>query len=322
MQVGVMSTLHFFRLAVLLLILCACVWPSFALRAAVVVRCPDTSDCTAALQLALDAGGPLRLPAPGPFVTRMLHVTRSDVSIQCDPGVLLLAKRWYFNATGDSLLTVLNTQNFAITGCTLRMWRADYANPLWYKKGEWRMALSLLNVSAASISECSFEESGGDGLYLGGTCNEDIVVRGSVFRGNYRQGMSVICCEGLSVQGCTFEDTSGTNPQCGVDFEPDTPHQRLVNVSFFNNKFRNNSGCQIAISTYALTSNSTPITMLFEHTSASMTDGYGVLISIPHAPSADSFVTFLDTNVSDSSKVLRRTPSLISPIIARNSSTF
>ncbi len=271
--------------------------------AAADVRCPDPSDCTAALQLALDAGGALRLAAPGPFISRMLHVTRDDVSIECDPGVLLLAKRWQFNGTGDSLLTVSNVRNFSMTGCSLRMWRDDYANPLWYKKGEWRMALSLLNVSAAVISDCWFEESGGDGLYLGDTCNEDIVVRDSVFSGNYRQGMSVICCERLSVRGCTFEGTLGTNPQCGVDFEPDTSMQRLVDVSFVNNTFRNNSGCQIAISTYALTSNSTPISMLFQHTSASATDGYGILVSIPHAPAAGSYVTFSDTNVSDSSKV-------------------
>ena len=299
-----MAPLSCFRLA--LLLLCACCWPSLALRAPVSVRCPDPSDCTSALQLALDAGSPLRLSAPGPFITRMLHVTRSDVSIECDPGVLLLAKRWHYNATGDSLLTVSNAKNFAITGCTLRMWRDDYANPLWYKKGEWRMALSLLNVSAAFISNCSFEESGGDGLYLGGTCNEDIVLRGSAFKGNYRQGLSVICCERLAVNDCTFEDTRGTNPQCGVDFEPDTPQQRLINVSFSNTKFRNNSGCQIAISTYALTSNSTPISIFFQETSASVTDGYGILISIPHSPAADSYITFVDTNVSDSSKVLQR----------------
>ena len=299
-----MAPLSCFRLA--LLLLCACCWPSLALRAPVSVRCPDASDCTSALQLALDAGSPLRLSAPGPFITRMLHVTRSDVSIECDPGVLLLAKRWHYNATGDSLLTVSNVKNFAITGCTLRMWREDYANPLWYKKGEWRMALSLLNVSAAFISNCSFEESGGDGLYLGGTCNEDIVLRGSAFKGNYRQGLSVICCERLAVNDCTFEDTRGTNPQCGVDFEPDTPQQRLINVSFSNTKFRNNTGCQIAISTYALTSNSTPISIFFQETSASVTDGYGILISIPHSPAADSYITFVDTNVSDSSKVLQR----------------
>ena len=291
-------------LAVLLLAQCVGCWPDFVSRGAVVdVECPDTSDCTAPLQSALDSALSLRLAGPGPFITRKLHVTRDDVSIECDPGVLLLAKRWDYNGTGDSLLTVSNSRNFTITGCTLRMWREDYANPLWYKKGEWRMALSLLNVSAASISDCSFEESGGDGLYLGASCNQDIVIRRSSFKGNYRQGMSVICCERLVVQGCTFADTRGTNPQCGVDLEPDTCEQRLVNVSFVNNTFRNNSGCQIAISTYALTSNSTPISILFDQTSASTTDGYGLLISIPHSPAAGSYVTFVDTAISNSSKV-------------------
>jgi hypothetical protein len=295
-----MTSLRWHHAAAVLLVQCA-LWPSFASSAAVL--CPDPSDCTAALQLALDAGGALHLAAPGPFTSRPLHVTRDDVSIECDPGVILVAKRWAFNSTGDSLLTVSNARNFSITGCALRMWRDDYANPLWYKKGEWRMALSLLNVTAAAISSCSFEESGGDGLYLGDTCNEDIVVRDSVFSGNYRQGMSVICCERLLVSGCTFTGTRGTNPQCGVDFEPDTARQRLVDVAFVNNTFSNNTGCQIAISTSALSSNSTPISMLFQHTSATATDGYGIIVSIPHAPAAGSYVTFSDTNVSDSSKV-------------------
>lgn len=298
-----------YRLALFLLAACACCWPSRAVSVQN-LQCPDPSDCTAALQLALDAGGSLRLASPGPYITRMLHVTRSDVGIACDPGVILLAKRWQYNGTSDSLLTVSNTRNFVIEGCTLRMWREDYANPLWYKKGEWRMALRLLNVSAVTVSDCSFEESGGDGLYLGDTCNEDVVIRGSSFKGNYRQGMSVICCERLVVQDCSFEDTRGTNPQCGVDFEPNTSQQRLTNVSFVNNTFRNNTGCQIAISTYALTSNSTPISIFFQQTAASISDGYGIIISIPHAPAAGSHVTFLDTNISDSSKVRSSKPQL------------
>ena len=168
------------------------------------------------------------------------------------------------------------------------------------------MALSLLNVSAAVITDCSFEESGGDGLYLGDTCNQDVAVRGSSFKGNYRQGMSVICCERLVVQDCTFEDTLGTNPQCGVDMEPDTALQRLVDISFVNNTFRNNSGCQVAISTYALTSNSTPMSISFQQTHASITDGYGIIISIPHAPAAGSYLNFAHTYVSNSSKVRRQ----------------
>ena len=69
-------------------------------------------------------------------------------------------------------------------GCTLRMWRSDYANPAWYPKGEWRMALNLENAANVTVVNSVLEESGGDGIYLGGVCNRNVTILNTVSRNN------------------------------------------------------------------------------------------------------------------------------------------
>ena len=57
-------------------------------------------------------------------------------------------------------------------------------------------------------------------------------VRDCVFDRNYRQGFSVISVINLLVERCVFSNTNGTDPQAGVDLEPDFPSHRLTNVTF------------------------------------------------------------------------------------------
>jgi hypothetical protein len=269
-------------------------------------NCPDPNDCTGSIQALLnnESVTDLYFPTSNPYVVWPLFLKRSNLRITCDADALILARRYAFNDTGASLLTIANAENITIDGCRLRMWRSDYANPNWYKKGEWRMALNLAAVKNLLLTNSIFEESGGDGIYMGGNCNENVLIQNITSRNNYRQGISVICANGLTVKDSVFEGTRGTNPQCGVDIEPNVPHDMVNNVVFANNTFRDNAGCGISVSVYALSNYTQPFSLQFTNNLVDGTDGYGVIWNIPHAhdPRVTSSVLFDSVTVMNTGK--------------------
>jgi hypothetical protein len=113
------------------------------------------------------------------------------------------------------------------------MRRADYDNPKLYDKAEWRMGIRLTDCSDITIRGLTVEKTGGDGLYLGASAsgyNKNILVEDCHFDNNYRLGAGVISVDGLTVRRTTFNNTLGTNPNSGIDFEPNHAGQRLANI--------------------------------------------------------------------------------------------
>jgi hypothetical protein len=85
----------------------------------------------------------------------------------------------------------------------------------------------------------------GDGVYLAGA--HSVAICGSTFDSNRRQGLSVIEVDGLLVTGSTFKGTRGTRPSAGIDFEPNAPEERIVNVRIEKSKFLDNAGPGILV---------------------------------------------------------------------------
>ncbi len=102
--------------------------------------------------------------------------------------------------------------------------------------------------------------------------SEDITIRNCVAYDNHRQGLSVISAVNLLVDNCQFANTWGTAPEAGIDLEPDTEKQRLVNCVIRNSTFENNNGNEILVYLKPLTTNSEPVSIRFEHCWARMTD--------------------------------------------------
>jgi hypothetical protein len=111
------------------------------------------------------------------------------------------------------------------------MRKQDYRKPP-YKKGEWRMCLSLCGCKNVKVLGLRLVGSGGDGIYVGRTeqnagCR-DIQIKDVVCDDNYRQGISVISARNLRVERCVLRGTEGTGPAAGIDFEPNGPDDFLV----------------------------------------------------------------------------------------------
>jgi len=235
-------------------------------------------DSTEALQAALNSGArTLIIPFMGaPWIVRPLQL-RSSQEIILEPGVLILAKKGEFQGGGDSLFAAAGQSNLVIRGygATLRMHKRDYQNPP-YTKAEWRMGIALRGCRHVLIEGLRVESTGGDGFYVDGGgdlgWSEDITLRDCVAYDNHRQGLSVISVVSLLVENCLFANTWGTAPEAGMDLEPDTEKNRLVNCVIRNCTFENNNGNEILVYLKPLTTNSEPVSIRFEHCWVRMTE--------------------------------------------------
>ena len=231
----------------------------------------QAEDSTAALQAAIDSGAKT-VVVPylgGPWIIRPVKL-RSNLELIFEPGVLVLAKKGEFQGPGDSLFTAMDATNLVIRGygATLRMRKRDYQNPP-YKKAEWRMGIAVRGCKNVLIEGVRVESSGGDGFYVdgGGTrrWSEDVVIRNAVAHDNHRQGISVISAVNLLLENCTFSATGGTAPEAGIDLEPDTADQRLVNCVIRNCVFEDNAGDGIQVHLGPMTRASAPVSIRFEN---------------------------------------------------------
>ena len=84
------------------------------------------------------------------------------------------------------------------------------------------------------------KECWGDGFYLDSLA-KNVNFYSVTASDNRRQGMSIVYADGVVVKDSVFRDTAGTNPQHGIDIEPDPPTNYYVsNVQILNSQFINN----------------------------------------------------------------------------------
>ena len=173
------------------------------------------------------------------WVTRPLSGV-SDQEIIFEAGTELVALRGDFRSKGDCLLTWQECENVVVRGqkkdggksARIRMHKQDYQSAA-YEPSEWRHGLAFLGCRNVLVQDLTVEKTGGDGIYLGTTrnreVNQDVVIRRVDCNENHRQGISVICAENLLIEDCRLRNTSGTAPQAGIDFEPNSPTDSLIN---------------------------------------------------------------------------------------------
>lgn len=230
----------------------------------------DAEDSTAALQAAIDSGVK-RIVVDNlgkPWIVRPIRLA-SNQEIVFEPGVEVVAKRGEFKGGSDCLFSADNATNITLRGrATLRMWRQDYSRPP-YQKAEWRMVLSFCSCSNVRVEGLTLAESGGDGIYLGtatkGVTNKNITIKDVICDSNYRQGISVITAENLLIENTIMRNTAGTNPESGIDFEPNGPDERLVNIVVRNCRTENNAGQGYQFYLNFMDATSEPVSVRFEN---------------------------------------------------------
>ena len=232
------------------------------------VRCQDPTNCTVPIQQAFDSPTAKSIVISSstgqPVSVDPLFVRKGNRTIIFAPGLELVAKQGAFRGTNDCLLSLRGVSNVNVvaTGATLRMRKLEYIPPL-YALAEWRHLISIAGSTHVSVVGGSYQNAGGDGVYITGGHGTEysraILLEGITVDGAWRNGLSVISVVNLVVNNSVFANTNGTNPQCGIDLEPNLSSDRLQGIKFFNITLAQNARCGFTMGPYALANSSQPV---------------------------------------------------------------
>ena len=257
----------------------------------------DPEDATSSVQAAIDSGAAkVLVPYVGtPWVVTPI-VLRSDLELVFEPGVLMLAKAGCFKAKNDSMFRAEDLHDVTLRGygATLRMRKRDYQSDA-YEKAEWRMTLRFAGCERVCVEGLRLESSGGDGIYVGagsrGYCS-DFVVRDVVCWDHHRQGISVISAENLLIENCVLAGTEGTAPQAGIDFEPNSPTERLTNCVVRRCLFEDNASAGVMVYVRQLSRESEPVSIRVEDCLFRGGGGAGIEIAAVVDDGVDGLMAF------------------------------
>lgn len=100
--------------------------------------------------------------------------------------------------------------------------------------GEWGMGISIRGGKDIDISDISIDNCWGDAIYVGRTDSksyaENVRLRNIRMLNNRRQGISLVSAEKFRASSIYIANTNGTDPQSGIDLEPNLPDERLLDV--------------------------------------------------------------------------------------------
>src|SRR5699024_1072561 len=100
---------------------------------------------------------------------------------------------------------------------------------------------------------------------------------------NYRNGISVISVDGLLLDNVVMSYTRGHAPQCGIDFEPNNPKQRLNNIKLKNCIVKNNAYHGYDIHLTRFNHNSMPVDIVLDNCKAYGNTFYNLVLTFNSA---------------------------------------
>jgi parallel beta-helix repeat protein len=159
---------------------------------------------------------------------------KSHMTMRLSSGAILKAIP---NGSGNyAVLAVSYASNVNIVGGTIQGERAAHTG----SDGEWGMGLSISNSHHVMVEGVTAKDCWGDGFYITDDCS-DVTLCNVVADHNRRQGLSITSVDGMVVRNSTFKNTTGTQPEAGIDIEPNSG-QTVANLLITGSICTNNSG--------------------------------------------------------------------------------
>jgi hypothetical protein len=262
----------------------------------------NTTDATTALQSAINTGQNVFVPNMGSdWIVTPITLTQDNQEILFESGVVVAAKAGVF--LGDEFLFVApDRQNVKMIGygATLKMRKSDYTQPP-YTHSEHRHGIVLGTVNNFEIRGLTIKDTGGDGIYVGGSGNlysENVLIKDVILDNNYRQGISVISAKDLTIDNAVILNTNGTSPQAGIDFEPNFAGQRLENVVVRNSIINANGTHGILFATNNLSDPAQQVSGTIENVTLVSNTGSGIKLNQPLPEIAIKDSLFVSNNDS------------------------
>jgi len=104
-------------------------------------------------------------------------------------------------------------------------------------EGEWGMGIRISNTKNVRVSDLVIKNCWGDCIYVGSN-SKNVLIENCILDHGRRQGISVVCADSVIIRKCKITNVSGTNPQYGIDIEPNSKdyvdHVKIENVTITN----------------------------------------------------------------------------------------
>lgn len=117
------------------------------------------------------------------------------------------------------------------------------------KSGEAGHGIQIWGSTNVTIKNVDISQCWGDGIYLGWSNDKyssDITVEDCVLHHNRRSNLSVTEANNIVIKNCAFNYASGTDPQYGINIEPNH-NKSCSNITISNSSFKGNAHGTIQI---------------------------------------------------------------------------
>ncbi len=112
--------------------------------------------------------------------------------------------------------------------------------------GEWGHGVGVISSRRVHIQGVHSREAWGDGFYIGGQGTRRVTLCRVEAAENRRQGVSITYGRDVVIRGSVFRDTHGTEPEAGIDVEPNG-HEHVTDIVLWHNLVRDNAGGGISL---------------------------------------------------------------------------
>lgn len=130
------------------------------------------------------------------------------------------------------------------------------------KEGEWGHGIEIVGCTNVIITDVEISQCWGDGIYLGlyngwdeegkpkKMTSHDVTIAGCNLHHNRRNNLSITDADYITIDDCKFNNANGTNPQFGIDIEPNEDNP-CEHVTISNSEFSGNAKASMGIMTKA-----------------------------------------------------------------------
>ena len=187
-----------------------------------------TTDDTTSIQKALNYVNDVFVPKGTFMVNAVTHIELNDNNtLKLDNEAII--KAITNGETHYSVLNIDNSDNVKISGGTIQGERDTHTG----ETGEWGNCISIINGSTNIVIEnIKLINGWGDGLYINNAT--DVKTHNLIIDNCRRNGISVISATNYLSDNDSISNINGTDPQFGVDVEPNSATDVLKNIVFRN----------------------------------------------------------------------------------------
>lgn len=121
--------------------------------------------------------------------------------------------------------------------------------------GEWGHGIEISGCKNVYISNVEVSQCWGDGIYLGfydgpNVCSNGVTIENCNLHHNRRNNLSITDVSNVTIRNCRFDYASGTDPQYGIDIEPNAGRP-CKNIKIYDSTFTGNKKASLGIMTKA-----------------------------------------------------------------------